>query len=63
LNYKGKALKKFGDLQAKLSQKEEAIESWKAAIEAFNRSLAIVPHNQSIRDLCDELQEFLEQQE
>jgi hypothetical protein len=53
----------LGNLQAELSQQEEAIESWKAALEAFNRSLAIVPHNQSIRNLRDRLQEFLEQQE
>ncbi|CBN59404.1 MULTISPECIES: hypothetical protein [Kamptonema] len=38
----------------------EVKESYQAALEAFNRSLAIAPNNESIRNQRDRLQQFLD---
>ncbi|MEO1429304.1 MAG: tetratricopeptide repeat protein [Cyanobacteria bacterium J06633_8] len=59
-NNKGNALKSLGDLQIKLSQKEEAIKSYQAALAEFNHCLKIAPDNQQIRNLRDKLQELLD---
>ncbi|WP_293330111.1 hypothetical protein [Microcoleus sp. CAWBG58] len=60
LNSKGLALKSMGDLQAKLSDQQEALKNWQEALEMFNRSLAIAPNDDWVRNRRDALQESLD---
>ena len=60
LNSKGLALKSMGDLQAKLSDQQEALKNWQEALEIFNRSLAIAPNDDWVRNRRDALQESLD---
>lgn len=54
------ALARLGDLQAGLSQEEEAIKSYQAALAEFNHCLKIVPDNKQVKNLRDKLQELLD---
>ncbi|MBD2380941.1 hypothetical protein H6G39_14025 [Trichormus variabilis FACHB-319] len=60
LNNKGLALQGWGKLLLQLSQKPEAVNHLQAALAVFNSSLAIVSGDESVRNLRDELQEFLD---
>lgn len=59
-NNKGLALQSLGNLQAGLSQQEEAIKNYEAALAEFNRSLEIAPDDEKVRNIRDELQELLD---
>ena len=53
------ALRSLGNLQAGLSQHQEAVKNYQAALAEFNHCLKIAPDNEKIRNTRDELQEFL----
>lgn len=56
INNKGLALISWGKLLLHSSQQPEAINNLQAALAAFNRSLAIAPGDEYIRDLREKLQ-------
>jgi len=61
LKYKGLALVGLGILQAaKLSEPQKAFKNLQEALEMWNRSLAIAPNDDSVRNMRDSLQEFLD---
>ncbi len=60
INNKGNALINLGNLQAELSQEQEAFNRWQVALAEFSRSLEIAPGDEGIRNLRDQLQEFLD---
>jgi len=43
LNNQGLALQSLGDLQAELSQQQDAINTWQSALAAFTRCLEVAP--------------------
>ncbi|MGB3267653.1 MAG: hypothetical protein WBA89_27300 [Microcoleus sp.] len=60
LTNKGNALRCLGDLQEKLSERQEALKNWQEALEMFDRSLAIAPNNDRLRNVCDSLQQSID---
>jgi tetratricopeptide (TPR) repeat protein len=61
LKYKGLALVRLGILQAaKLSEPQEAFKNLQEALEMFNRSLAMAPNDDWLRNRRDWLQEIID---
>jgi len=61
LKYKGLALVALGILQAaRLSEPQEAFKNLQEALEMFNRSLAIAPNDDWVRNRRDRLQQLLD---
>ena len=59
-NNKGRALMGLSFLQMKLSQPQEVLKSWQAALAAYTRYLEIVPGDEQVYSLRDELKERLD---
>ncbi len=59
LNNKEIALRCLGDLQAELSEQQEALKNYQEALEMLNRSLANAPNDDRLRNRRDALQESL----
>jgi hypothetical protein len=61
-NNKRITLRSLGELQAGLSQYDEATKSYSQAVAAFSKSLEIAPAQENVRRLRDKLQKTIDGQ-